>query len=65
MHGWLFVTSHPAVVTDPTGTFKLTGVPAGRHRVEVWPPTLGKQSRMVDVKPGQPVSVVLELTAKE
>lgn len=34
--GWLFVTDHPATVTDATGAFKLENVPPGRHKVHVF-----------------------------
>jgi hypothetical protein len=63
MHGWLFVTRNPAALTDPRGAFKLEDVPAGKHRVQVWHPVLGAQSKEVEVKPGQSVAVVFELAA--
>jgi plastocyanin len=65
MHGWLFVTSHPATVTDTAGAFKLENVPAGMHRVEVWHPVLGTQSKTVEVKPGQTVNVTFELATRK
>jgi hypothetical protein len=64
MHGWLFVTEHPAVLTGAKGDFKLENVPPGKHRVEVWHPVLGTQSREVDVKPGQEVKLRFDLSAK-
>jgi hypothetical protein len=65
MRGWLFVTDHPAMVTDPSGSFKLVNVPAGTHRVEVWHPVLGTQSKTIDVRPGETVTVAFELAVKK
>ncbi len=65
MHGWLFVTENPAAATDQKGSFKIENVPAGKHKVEVWHPVLGKQSREVEVKPGQEAKVSFELAAKK
>jgi carboxypeptidase family protein len=64
MHGWLFVTDHAAVLTGARGDFRLENVPAGRHKVEVWHPVLGTQTKEVDVKPGQEVKLRFELSAK-
>jgi hypothetical protein len=64
MSGWLFVTDHPAALTGAKGDFRLENVPAGKHRVEVWHPVLGTQSKDVDVKPGQEVKVRFDLSAK-
>jgi len=65
MHGWIFVTESLAAVTDEKGSFKLENVPAGKHKVEVWHPVLGKQSKEVEVKPGQEARVSFELAAKK
>jgi hypothetical protein len=65
MHAWLFVTDHPAAVTDTSGTFKIDGIPPGKHKIEVWHPFLGTQSKTVEVKSGQAVKVTFELAAKK
>ena len=65
MHGWIVVTENPAAVTDEKGAFKLENVPPGKHKVEVWHPVLGKQSKDVEVKAGQEVKVAFELAAKK
>ncbi len=65
MHGWILVTENPAAVTDEKGAFKLDNVPPGKHKVEVWHPVLGKQSKEVEVKSGQEVKVAFELAAKK
>ncbi|HEV8307724.1 MAG TPA: carboxypeptidase regulatory-like domain-containing protein [Methylomirabilota bacterium] len=65
MHGWIYVTESPAAVTDEKGSFKLENVPPGKHKVEVWHPVLGKQSKDVEVKAGQEAKVSFELPAKK
>ena len=50
MVGWLVISDHPYVaVTDEKGAFKLTDVPAGSYKVEIWHETLGKQEKSVTV----------------
>jgi hypothetical protein len=65
MHGWLFVTDHPATVTDDTGAFKLENISPGKHRIEVWHPVLGAQSKTVEVKSGETARVTFELATKK
>ena len=49
MHGWLVATANPYfAVTDGSGSFKLTDVPAGSYTVEVWHEKLGKSTQKVD-----------------
>jgi len=64
MHGWLFVTDHTATLTGAKGDFRLENVPAGKHKVEVWHPVLGTQTKDVDVKAGREVKVRFDLSAK-
>ncbi|MBI4525170.1 MAG: hypothetical protein HY695_15305 [Deltaproteobacteria bacterium] len=65
MNGWFFVTEHPYVsVTDKSGAFKLTDVPAGTYNVEVWHETLGKTSQKVTVKPKEEAKVNFEIAKK-
>ncbi len=61
MHGWIYVTENPAAVTDANGSFKLENVPPGKHKVEVVHPVLGKQTKEVEVKPGQETKVAFEV----
>lgn len=62
MEGWIAVMPHPYFgVTDGNGVTKIANVPAGKHTVEVWHETLGKQTKEVDVKPGQTVKVSFEM----
>jgi plastocyanin len=61
MLGWIYVTENPTAVTDANGAFKLENVPAGKHKVEVVHPVLGKQTKEVEVKAGQDTKVAFEL----
>ena len=61
MLGWIAVTPGPAGVTNESGVAKLENVPAGKHTVEVWHETLGKQTKEVEVKAGQTAKVSFEL----
>ena len=62
MNGWLVVTESPYVaVTNNSGAFKLTDVPAGSYTVEVWHETLGKSSQKVTVKGKEDAKVNFEL----
>jgi plastocyanin len=65
MLGWIYVTDSPAASTDDKGSFKIENVPAGKHKVEVWHPVLGKQTKEVEVKAGQDAKVTFELAAKK
>jgi len=65
MEGWLVATPSPYfAVTDGSGTFKLTDVPAGSYNVEVWHEKLGKTSQKVTVKGKEEAKVNFELAGK-
>ncbi len=65
MEGWLVATDNPYfAVTDNSGSFKLTDVPAGTYTVEVWQEKLGKTTQKVTVKPKQDSKVNFELAGK-
>jgi plastocyanin len=65
MSGWLVATANPYFsVTDNSGSFKLTDVPAGTYTVEVWHETLGKTSQKVTVKAKEEAKVNFELAGK-
>lgn len=65
MSGWLVATESPYVaVTDNSGAFKLTDVPAGTYNVEVWHETLGKTSQKVTVKGKEEAKVNFEMGKK-
>jgi plastocyanin len=62
MLGWVAVLPTAAYgVTDGNGVARIENVPAGKHKVEVWHEVLGKQSKDVDVKPGQTTKVTFEM----
>jgi plastocyanin len=62
MLGWIAVMPHPYFgVTDANGTTKIENVPPGKHKIEVWHETLGKQGKEVEVKAGQTVKVAFEM----
>ncbi|MBI2216693.1 MAG: hypothetical protein HYU51_05290 [Candidatus Rokubacteria bacterium] len=65
MLGWIAIVPTPYHgVTDANGTTKIENVPAGKHTVEVWHETLGKQTKEVEVKPGQTAKVSFEVKKK-
>jgi plastocyanin len=65
MHGWLVATENPYfAVTDNSGSFKLTDVPAGSYTVEVWHEKLGKNTQKVTVKAKEEAKVNFENAGK-
>ena len=65
MNAWLFVSETPYFsLTDNSGGFKLTDVPAGTYNVEVWHETLGKTSQKVTVKAKEEAKVSFEMGKK-
>jgi plastocyanin len=62
MLGWVAVMPNPFFgVTDASGATKIENVPPGKHTIEVWHETLGKQTKEVEVKAGQTVKVAIEM----
>ena len=60
MSAYLAVLPHPwAALTDESGRFALSGVPAGSYKLYVWHETLGTLARDVKV----PATVELEFTS--
>jgi plastocyanin len=64
MSGWLVVTENPSAVTSDAGAFKITDVPVGTHKIEVWHETLGKVTKEITVKAGEETKVTIELAKK-
>ena len=65
MQGWLVATENPYfAVTDNSGAFKLTDVPAGNYTVEVWHEKLGKSTQKVTVKAKEEAKVNFEVAGK-
>lgn len=62
MRAVVVVTESPfhAVVSED-GTFSISGVPAGSHRLSVWHPDAGSEERSVEVADGATTDVTVEL----
>lgn len=62
MRASLHVFEHPYfTVTDQTGRFTLTQVPAGTYRLKLWHEVLGAQAQEVTVPPSGELSLELEM----
>lgn len=62
MSAWIVVTEHPyQVVTDVSGSFELTEVPAGTYTFEVWHEALGTRSRSVTLEAGQNIELTIDV----
>lgn len=60
---WILVFDHPYfAVSDRSGAFSITDVPAGTYRVKAWHPHLGISESTVTVSGGQPASLGLKLS---
>ena len=67
MSAWVVVTeaTHWAV-SGPDGRFELAGLPAGKHRVQLWHETLGKRTGSVTVaEDGSAEPMLFELAPKK
>lgn len=62
MKGWLVVTDHPYfAVTDGSGAFELSDVPAGSYTLKFWHESLGVITQDVTVTAGADVAVAAEM----
>ena len=65
MQGWVIVAGHPYyALTDASGNFKISDVPAGSYTLEYWQEKLGKQTKSVTVPATGSVTADLEYAAK-
>ena len=65
MQGWVIVAGHPYyALTDASGSFKISDVPAGSYTLEYWQEKLGKQTKSVTVPATGSVTADLEYAAK-
>ena len=61
--GWIVVMEHPYyAVSDGSGAFTLTDVPAGEYEVKFWHETLGEAMQNVTVEAGGEASVSVEMS---
>jgi hypothetical protein len=66
MHASILVFDHPYfAVTDETGVFTLTQVPAGTYRLRIWHEEFGSREKTIRVPDTRPVSVDFELALEE
>jgi len=65
MHGWFFVADNPYyAVTDATGAFKLTDVPAGDYELKVWHESGTESTQKVTVGAGAAATANFEVAGK-
>ena len=64
MAGWVVVTDDRSAVSADGGAFKISDVPPGTHKLEIWHETLGKLTKDVTVKAGEDAKVTIELSKK-
>lgn len=65
MHGWFFVAENPYyAITDASGAFKLTDVPAGDYELKVWHEAAGESTQKVTVGAGADAPANFELAGK-
>ena len=70
VHGWMQafirVDDHPFhAVTDESGSFRITDVPAGEYTLEAWHERLGTQQRTVRVRDGETTAIALEFSGSD
>ncbi len=64
MAGWVVITDDKSAVSADGGAFKISDVPPGTHKLEIWHETLGKLTKDVTVKAGEEAKVTIELSKK-
>ena len=65
MQNWGYAIDNPYyAVTNITGSFAISDLPAGTYHIKAWHPILGAQEREITVKPNETVSLDLSFGAK-
>ena len=63
MKGWIVVMEHPYyAVSDGSGAFTLSDVPAGEYELKFWHETLGEAMQNVTVEAGGEASISVEMS---
>lgn len=66
MSGWIIVTDNVFHdVSQADGSFKLTGVPAGKYTLDAWHEELGAATQQVEIKSGETLNVIFEFQVKK
>jgi hypothetical protein len=64
MPAWVVVTDDKSAVSADGGAFKISDVPPGTHKLEIWHEILGKLTKDVIVKAGEEARVTIELSKR-
>jgi hypothetical protein len=65
MRAWVHVLPTSAfAVSDESGAFTITGIPAGKHTLKLWHERLGEKDQQVDVPADGTATADLQLTPK-
>ena len=65
MRAWLLVLpTAKSAITGEDGTYKIEGVPAGKHKVKVWHERLGEREAEIEVSAGQAAAYNVEYTPR-
>ena len=65
MRAWLLVLGTRAyAVTGEDGTYKISDVPAGKHKVKIWHERLGERETEIDISPGQTAAYDVQYTPR-
>lgn len=59
---WISMDQPYYAVTDASGNFKITDLPAGDYEVDIWHETLGKKTEKVSIKAKEDTKVAWELS---
>jgi len=65
MRAWLLVLPTTAfAVTKDDGTYRIEGVPPGKHKVKIWHERLGERDAQIDIQAGQTATHDVQYTPK-
>jgi plastocyanin len=65
MRAWILVLPTQGYgVTGEDGTYKIDGVPPGKHKVKVWHERLGEKDSEIEIAPGQTAKFDVEYTPR-